>query len=197
MNQQLTWLQLSRLENGTRVVFAEPHDIFPITIIERGTVATVVNNSLNEIYCMIAVLPDNRKIRHELREWDGEVQLDNHTELDSGADPQDMTTEWHTFSPLALLSEDKPTTAYVVIDYDQDAPYLHSDKEYDPDRKYVVLEMIAYSADDKITGSLCEIDFFADEDMPDWTLGTFYRVDDIPPVCTHLRQIAEDLGLPA
>lgn len=95
---------------------------------------------------------------------------------------------------MALHAEKNEATAYVVIDYDQDAPYQHTVKDYDDDKQYVILEMVAYTADHKITGSLCEIDFYEEED--DWTTGRFDNVSEIPAQCEHLRQIAKDLGLP-
>jgi hypothetical protein len=45
----LTWLDLSKVGNGTRVVFTAAHDIFPECIVPAGTTATVTENGLHEL----------------------------------------------------------------------------------------------------------------------------------------------------
>ncbi len=108
MPKQLTWFDLSKLDNGTRVVFVEPHDIFPLLIVEAGMTGTVTNNSLNELHCLFGLLPDDAALRAALSEWDGEVILYAH-ELAASDDPDDITTEWHKPSPLALFDDDNPS----------------------------------------------------------------------------------------
>lgn len=99
------------------------------------------------------------------------------------------------FSATAAETVTYAKTIHVVIDYDQDAPYRDSPKEYHTDHTVVVLEMVAYDENGTITGSLCDIDFF--EDADDWTIGTYYHLSEIPDRCAHLREVAQDLGLPS
>jgi hypothetical protein len=112
MTQPLTWFDLSRLKDGTRVVFAEDWDIFPICMVPKGTTGSVVENGLNEIWCLLLVAVDDDKIREDLREWDGRVTLSNNN-LDPGAklhehpeactaEENDKANEWYAPSPLAL-----------------------------------------------------------------------------------------------
>lgn len=93
---QLTWRELSALAEGTRVRFVEPHDIFPITVVDVGTVGTLVENGLNEIYATAGVLPDDEKLRHDLADWHGEISL--------SPDHANAETEdgWDDLSPVAL-----------------------------------------------------------------------------------------------
>jgi len=97
---QLSWYSLAQVANGVRVVFVKPHDIFPHCIVPAGTVATVIENSLNELGELIAVLPDDREIRQALSEWDGEVWL---RPYDLTINSDDPNSEWHQRSPLALV----------------------------------------------------------------------------------------------
>jgi hypothetical protein len=104
----LTWFELSTLEAGTRVQFVEPFDIFSENIlVPAGTLATLMDNSLNEIQPLMAVLPDDRDIRRKLLDWDGEVILygwtNNGGMINSAdADPTHEDSEWQQESPLAL-----------------------------------------------------------------------------------------------
>jgi hypothetical protein len=58
-----------------------------------------------------------------------------------------------------------------------------------------MLETVAYDENGIVTGSLCGSEFF--EDADDWATGTFYHLSEIPDRCEHLREIAQDLGLPS
>ena len=111
MTQSLTWLDLSRLEKGTRVVFARPWDIFPECAVPEGAAATIKENGLNEIWCQILVEPEDEGIRTALRHWDGCIVLGTH--LDPGANLQkhheectaeenEAANDWFAPSPLAL-----------------------------------------------------------------------------------------------
>ena len=53
----------------------EPWDIFPETIVPAGSLATVVENSLNEMQPCLIVLPDDDAQRVRLKEWSGNVWL--------------------------------------------------------------------------------------------------------------------------
>jgi hypothetical protein len=71
-----SWLELSRdLKKGDRVAFARPWDVFPETVVPAGAIATVVENSLNEMEPTLFLLPDDPAIREALRRWSGEVYL--------------------------------------------------------------------------------------------------------------------------
>lgn len=64
-------MQLLSLKAGERVRFTEPHDIFPITVVAAGTHGTVMLVSDD----VVAILPDDKGVRHDLVEWDGEIHL--------------------------------------------------------------------------------------------------------------------------
>lgn len=100
--KRLTWRELSALENGTRVQFVEAWDIFPITVVAIGTVGTLVANELNEITSTAAVVPDDRKLRHDLAEWDGEIDLSPYF---GGGTSASEDEEWDALSPLVLAGE--------------------------------------------------------------------------------------------
>jgi hypothetical protein len=71
-----SWLELSRdLKKGDRVAFARSWDVFPETVVPAGAIATVVENSLNEMEPTLFLLPDDPAIREALRRWSGEVYL--------------------------------------------------------------------------------------------------------------------------
>ena len=97
----LTWFQLASVPNGTRVRFASEWDIFPMTKVPVGTLATVTDNGLNEMWCQFAVVTDNIDVRESLKEWDGQVILcpDLNPESDDGV----VANEWHSESPLELV----------------------------------------------------------------------------------------------
>ena len=96
----LTWFELSKVADGTRVVFVEPWD--------AGTQGVITHNYLNEMQQSVSVLPDSADLREKLKTWDGEIILGTH--LNSGADTQsephdDDAAEWFQPSPLATLEE--------------------------------------------------------------------------------------------
>lgn len=98
--KQLTWFECSAVLNaGDRVRFVEPFDIFPHCTVPADTLATVIENNLNEMHCALYVLPDSRHVRHHLSEWEGEVVLG--TELDAGAEDAATDADWQALSPLA------------------------------------------------------------------------------------------------
>jgi hypothetical protein len=92
MTEALTWRELSAVDEGTRVRFVSPWDIFPITVVEVGTVGTLVRSELNEISSLGFVLPDDRELRAMLRDWDGEIYLS----------PEPWDAAWDEASPVAL-----------------------------------------------------------------------------------------------
>jgi hypothetical protein len=65
----LNWFDLSKVANGTRVVFAEAWDIFPECIVPAGSTATVTENGLNELACACIVTPDDPALRTALAQW--------------------------------------------------------------------------------------------------------------------------------
>ncbi len=44
----LSWFDLSKVNDGTRVVFTAAHDIFPECVVPAGTLGTVVHNLGNK-----------------------------------------------------------------------------------------------------------------------------------------------------
>ena len=75
MTAQLSWFQASRLNVGDRVVFVDPHDIFPEALVPAGTRGTVTEQGLNEIWSALAVKPDDLDLQKALAEWNGEIIL--------------------------------------------------------------------------------------------------------------------------
>ncbi len=92
---RLSWFDLSKCPDGTRVVFAEPHDIFPECIVPAGAEAVIKENGLNEIWSAMLVLPDDEQLRAALREWDGCVHM-------TGPEPGTLSREWFEDSPFTL-----------------------------------------------------------------------------------------------
>jgi hypothetical protein len=107
MTRQLTWLELAKLPEGTRVRFAEPLDIFPECIVPAGTVGTIAENGLNEIWCAMLVSVDDEKVTAALQqEWKGKVYLPPYgTHLDPGCDDAESDEAWNSESPLALQED--------------------------------------------------------------------------------------------
>ena len=60
-------------------------------------------------------------------------------------------------------------------------------------RPGIVLEASGYRRGKHING-LGGIDFYAADN--DWVRGVFHRISEIPERCSHLREIARDMGLP-
>jgi hypothetical protein len=100
-----------------------------------------------------------------------------------------------SFSATAAETVTHAKTTHVVIDYDQDADAYWHEREPGDTRPHVMLETVAYDENGIVTGSLCGSEFF--EDADDWATGTFYHLSEIPDRCEHLREIAQDLGLPS
>lgn len=108
---QLIWRDLIPLSKGTRVVFAEPFDIYPFAFVPKGTAGAVVHNGLvdpNPLHDhMLTVLPDDLTIRGLLKDWNGEIHLFpcmpdmGRTDLIEADNPR-----WGEASPLEL--EAKP-----------------------------------------------------------------------------------------
>jgi hypothetical protein len=94
---QLSWIKLAELPDGARVVFSEDYDIFPECVVPAGTVATIVENSLNEMQPGLFLQPDDESIRTALKQWDGIIYL--MPEADSG-DPEDPA--WQEPSPVEV-----------------------------------------------------------------------------------------------
>lgn len=69
MNPRLTWSELSALKVGACVAFAEPERVFgtreQITV-ETGTVCTIEENGLNEIWGGIIVRPVDAELQRRL-----------------------------------------------------------------------------------------------------------------------------------
>jgi hypothetical protein len=88
----MTWFEASAtLKEGDRVCFVLPWDIYPETTLREGELATVIENSLNEMQPVLIVLPDSATQRERLKEWDGHVWL-------YGPDPawDDANSNWQT-----------------------------------------------------------------------------------------------------
>lgn len=101
----LTWLEVAGLPEGTRVQFVEQLDIFPEALIPAGSMATIVENGLNEIWCAMLVKPDDEKLCAALSAWQGRIYLPpTGTSLDPGADNAASDPAWNSASPLALVS---------------------------------------------------------------------------------------------
>lgn len=101
--ERMSWFDLSKVEEGAVVVFAEAWDIFPDCVIPAGTKAVVVENGLNEIWCGMLVAPGDQSLRDQLKEWKGCVHLGSH--LDPGADAITKPLEqrkWDALCPLVL-----------------------------------------------------------------------------------------------
>ncbi len=106
ISEQMSWLECAKLAKGQRVIFVEPWDVFPECVVQAGTVATVIEQGLNEAQPCLWLLPDSKEIRTALAAWNGEIWLHNR-DLDPAANPEadqptDADAEWHTMSPLAL-----------------------------------------------------------------------------------------------
>jgi hypothetical protein len=97
----LTWFDLSKQPDGTRVKFASDWDIFPECVVPKGTSAVIKENGLNDIWCAMLVLPDDPELRVALLEWDGHIHLSS-PDLDPGNSAHDA---WYDESPLQLEAE--------------------------------------------------------------------------------------------
>ena len=62
MNAPLTWLDLSKVKDGTRIVFTTSWDIYPECVVPEGTTGTVVENGLNEIWSCLMIKTDDALI---------------------------------------------------------------------------------------------------------------------------------------
>jgi hypothetical protein len=98
MTAQLSWLEASRLNVGDRVVFVDPHDIFPEALVPAGTRATVTEQGLNEIWSALAVKPDDLDLQTKLAEWDGEIILYPPLDREGSGNREPA---WSGASPLA------------------------------------------------------------------------------------------------
>lgn len=101
-NPRLTWFELSKLQEGTRVFFVEPYDIYPECIVPAGMEATIKENGLNDIWGGMLVTPDDENVRAALNLWDGNIQLGYNEGLDPGADAA-RNRAWQSLSPLMVL----------------------------------------------------------------------------------------------
>lgn len=90
----ITWLELSKVEEGTRIVFPDGFDIFPDCYVKPGTTATVTENSLNEACQIMLVRPDDEVVRTALAEWNGDIHLS----------PELQGADWHDDSPVEIIS---------------------------------------------------------------------------------------------
>jgi hypothetical protein len=104
MTAQLSWLQASRLNVGDRVVFVDPHDIFPEALVPAGTRATVTEQGLNEIWSALAVKPDDTGLQTKLAEWDGEIILYPPLDREGSGNRE---PGWSGPSPLAMLYDNR------------------------------------------------------------------------------------------
>ncbi len=96
--KQLTWFEASKLPAGTRVVFADDHDIYPEALVPAGTMATVTTNDLNEMSASLYVLPDDASLRDALKEWDGEIILYPALDRDESGNKE---FAWNALSPIS------------------------------------------------------------------------------------------------
>jgi len=102
MAKQLTWFNLSKVENGARVEFVVDWDIFPDCLVPTGTIATIVENNLNEITSEMLVLPDNVRVQRALEHWDGQIILSPFEGGTSQVDENGNDLTWQELSPLAI-----------------------------------------------------------------------------------------------
>jgi hypothetical protein len=101
-----TWFELARdLHPGSRVKFVMPWDIFPHCVVPAGTLGTVKETGLNEIWGGLLVVPDNAEIRERLASWDGAIQLGYNEGLDPGVEDASIDPAWQADSPLAVVTE--------------------------------------------------------------------------------------------
>lgn len=101
----LTWFQLSAQANpGDRVRFVTPHDIFPHALVEAGEMATVIENSLNELHCGLYLLPDNPALREKLQPWEGQIYLPPADLGRFDTDPNSGSL-WYTESPITITDK--------------------------------------------------------------------------------------------
>src|SRR6516225_760209 len=96
-----TWLDLSKLADGSRVVFTTSWDIYPECIVPQGTTGTVVENGLNELQAILLLAVDDEKVTEALRQWNGRVEFYKNTHFQ----------DWDEQSPLALADPDPRTQA--------------------------------------------------------------------------------------
>src|SRR5215475_8218567 len=96
-----TWLELSKASNGTHVCFPLGHDIFPDALVPEGAMGVIQENGLNEIWCTMLILPDDKNIREQLKEWDGcivlQPSLGNNDE------------HWNSESPIKVMDQEQKT----------------------------------------------------------------------------------------
>jgi hypothetical protein len=90
------------------------------------------------------------------------------------------------------------TTAYVVIEHDDDPDFSWLDQDTEAASRdpadYVSLRMLAYDENDAVIDSLHSIDFLATD--ADWDTGAFDSLAGLAGY-PHLREIAEQMGLRA
>ena len=91
-----TWLELSKLPEGTRLRFTADWDIFPECLVSAGTVCTLHENSFNEACCMALLAPDDESIRDALRHYDGLVYI-------PGPRQHWSMPDWNDESPLEVI----------------------------------------------------------------------------------------------
>ena len=102
--KQLTWLELSAVKDGTRLIFAQTWHTH-ITV-PQGTTVAVKENGLNEIWCAMLLTPDDKKMRDSLTRKDDEFSGHIHiaAKANPGCDDPEHDEDWNSPSPLALLN---------------------------------------------------------------------------------------------
>jgi len=106
LDEPATWLELAaKAVAGTRVRFCAAWDIYPECVVPAGTMATVKETGLNEIWGGLLVLPDDPKIREALKLWDGCIQLGYNEGLDPATDDPSTDEAWQAASPIAIVEE--------------------------------------------------------------------------------------------
>jgi hypothetical protein len=102
-----TWFELARdLKPGSRVKFVTSWDIFPECIVPAGTLGTVKDTGLNEIWGGLLIIPDDEAVRAALKEWDGEIQLGYNEGLDPGVEDASTDPAWQAESPLVVVTDE-------------------------------------------------------------------------------------------
>lgn len=105
-----TWFELARdLVPGSRVKFVTSWDIYPECVVPAGTLGTVKDTGLNEIWGGLLVLPDDADLRNALASWNGEIQLGYNEGLDPGVADASSDPAWQQPSPLVVV-EAEPRT---------------------------------------------------------------------------------------
>jgi len=101
-----TWLEASKLPDGSRVRFVHDHDIFPEALVRAGTECRIMENSLNEGMAAMLLLPDDMDLQRKLESWGGVIYLA----------PSQMGADWNDECPFVPIHvhDWKPTDNWLI-----------------------------------------------------------------------------------